>query len=247
MVLNEGPGEALVVRRQLSHPGFKAVERPEAVVPTPGLGGIVQLNLGCGPKAPDGWVNVDTAVGARLARLPLFHRLNAALHIVRAQWPPGIVIHDLRKPLPWSDASVDGIYCSHVLEHFPRAQGERLLDECFRVLRPRGVLRVVVPDLMYAIGEYTAGRTDARDFIGRLDVSGTDDRDGVIRRRFAWLVRFPHRCMYDHAVLLEAFQQAGFHADVRLPLQSDLEDLASVEAIGDAALVVIVEGMKERS
>jgi SAM-dependent methyltransferase len=206
---------------------------------------MMQLNLGCGPKAADGWVNVDAAVGARLARLPLFRRINNTVHIVRAPWPPGIVIHDLRKPLPWPNESIDGIYCSHVLEHFTRLQGERLLAECFRVARPGGVLRVVVPDLAFAVNSYATGRTDAREFLDTLDVGGTDDRDGFIRQRLAWLVRFPHKCMYDEAALLDALTCVGFRARVRNPLQSLLINLSKLEAIGDPRRVVIVEGMKE--
>ncbi|MFM6251285.1 MAG: class I SAM-dependent methyltransferase, partial [Dolichospermum sp.] len=43
--------------------------------------------------------------------------------------------------------SFDVVYHSHVLEHFPKTEGERFIQECYRVLRPQGVLRVVVPDL----------------------------------------------------------------------------------------------------
>lgn len=78
------------------------------------------IDLGCGLNAPDGWVNVDTAIGARLARLTLFAKVNDALHIVRPPWPQGIMIHDLRKPLPWP-----GCMCRW---HLPIARARALLE-----------------------------------------------------------------------------------------------------------------------
>lgn len=83
-----------------------------------------KLNLGCGARALPSWTNLDF-----VAR-------------------PGLVTaHDLRTALPFADGCFDAVYHSHVLEHFDRPQGARLLAECFRVLRPGGTLRVVVPDL----------------------------------------------------------------------------------------------------
>jgi SAM-dependent methyltransferase len=55
--------------------------------------------------------------------------------------------HDITKGLPFADNHFDGVYHSHVLEHLEPSDGEKLLDECYRVLRPGGVLRIVVPNL----------------------------------------------------------------------------------------------------
>jgi hypothetical protein len=60
---------------------------------------------------------------------------------------PGVRRWDLRRGLPFEDASVEACYASHVIEHLPRQAAGGLLEECQRVLRPRGTLRVVVPDL----------------------------------------------------------------------------------------------------
>ena len=58
-----------------------------------------------------------------------------------------VMRHDLRAALPFKNDEFDGVYHSHVLEHLPRADGERFLRECWRVLLPGGTIRVVVPDL----------------------------------------------------------------------------------------------------
>lgn len=41
----------------------------------------------------------------------------------------------------------DCVYCSHALEHVPRADAVRVLQEFRRVLKPGGAAYVVVPDL----------------------------------------------------------------------------------------------------
>lgn len=48
--------------------------------------------------------------------------------------------------LPFGDASLDFAYSEHFLEHLFLDEALELLRECRRVLRPRAVLRTVVPD-----------------------------------------------------------------------------------------------------
>jgi predicted SAM-dependent methyltransferase len=82
------------------------------------------LNLGCGDRFHPEWENVDF-VGTG----------------------PSVRVHNLRRPTPYADETFDVVYHSHVLEHFPRQQALPFLRECYRVLRPAGVIRVAVPDL----------------------------------------------------------------------------------------------------
>lgn len=60
---------------------------------------------------------------------------------------PGVIAHNLKEGLPFADQTFDSVYHSHVLEHFQAEDGKHFVGECFRVLKPGGVLRVVVPDL----------------------------------------------------------------------------------------------------
>lgn len=82
------------------------------------------LNLGCGRRFHSAWTNVNfTSTGE------------------------GVIAHNLTQGIPFPDAFFDVVYHSHVLEHFPKIASESFLRECCRVLRPQGILRVVVPDL----------------------------------------------------------------------------------------------------
>ena len=54
------------------------------------------------------------------------------------------------KPMPFRDGVVDGIYCSHVIEHFKNDIAFFLFKEFERVLRPGGVARIATPDAALA-------------------------------------------------------------------------------------------------
>lgn len=82
------------------------------------------LNIGCGATFHPDWVNLD-----------------------RVSSSPHIQAYDIRKGLPYPDQSFQVCYHSHVLEHLSPEGAQQLLAECWRVLQPHGILRVVVPDL----------------------------------------------------------------------------------------------------
>ena len=82
------------------------------------------VNLGCGARFHPDWTNIDLVSCA-----------------------PQVRAHDLSRGIPLPDASCDAVYHSHVLEHIRRDEVPAFLAECRRILKPGGVLRVVVPDL----------------------------------------------------------------------------------------------------
>jgi predicted SAM-dependent methyltransferase len=82
------------------------------------------LNLGCGYRFDPTWTNVNFISTGE-----------------------NVIAHNLTQGIPFPDASFDVVYHSHLLEHFPKNAADPFLKECYRVLRPQGVLRVVVPDL----------------------------------------------------------------------------------------------------
>jgi predicted SAM-dependent methyltransferase len=61
----------------------------------------------------------------------------------------------------FKDGSVDDLYASNVLEHFPIPRTIDVLKEWRRVLRPQGILRVSVPDFEACVKLYLKlGLTD---------------------------------------------------------------------------------------
>lgn len=88
------------------------------------LSNKIYLNLGCGSRYHPEWLNIDLHAVAR-----------------------GVISHDLSRGVPLRDDSCDVVYHSHLLEHLRRSDALFLLRECYRVLKPGGILRVAVPDL----------------------------------------------------------------------------------------------------
>jgi predicted SAM-dependent methyltransferase len=97
-----------------------------------------------------------------------------------------VIAHNLLKGIPFNDNSFDFVYHSHVLEHFSKQDGERLIQECFRVLKPGGILRVAVPDL----------ETIVRNYILWLDKGIENPDDEIIRANYNWMLIE----LYDQAV-----------------------------------------------
>ena len=90
-----------------------------------------KLNLGCGPNARTGWINID-----------LFDSC-ADLHL------------DLRERWPFADATVSFIYSEHVFEHFEVLdEAAHFLSESRRVLLPGGTFDVGVPDTEWPLRAY---------------------------------------------------------------------------------------------
>lgn len=103
------------------------------------------LNIGCGSRVHPDWINIDIVALA-----------------------PNVIVHNISEGLPFGDDSADAVYHSHVLEHLRHSDAPKFLAECFRILAPGGVMRVVVPDLeticrlyLKALDSALAGESEA--------------------------------------------------------------------------------------
>lgn len=114
------------------------------------------LNLGCGQKYHKDWTNIDFSSNKH-----------------------GVIGHNLIMGIPFDDATFEVVYHSHVLEHFSRDKGLFFLHECFRVLKPNGVIRVVIPDLEQIV----------RMYLQKLDEETEADYDWMMLELFDQTVR----------------------------------------------------------
>jgi SAM-dependent methyltransferase len=207
---------------------------------------IVKVNIGSGPVGRDDWINLDYGLLAVLNKYRFLKRVFVRFGILpdmyRPDWPRNLVLHDCRRRLPFKDESVDYVYTSHLLEHLKRFEAARLLRECYRVLKPKGYMRIVVPDLELLARRYLAGdrefflpfqsdneemaecflsffyppnhREPARSFLERLQLD---------------LARW-HRWMYDYESLSSMLRGAGFVDIARCRCrEGKVPDIASLD------------------
>jgi predicted SAM-dependent methyltransferase len=147
--------------------------------------GEIKLHLGCGPHVVDGWVNVDLAAA------------------------PGVLQLDLRGRLPYGDDAVDAIFHEHLLEHLTKAEGRTLLEECHRILKPGGAMRVGWPDMAKLMRAYALRRRGYRDF---LLAHFSDHRYGAFWDEILsdWFFDWGHRYAYTRRHLTRILEDVGF-------------------------------------
>lgn len=207
------------------------------------------LNLGCGHISPDGWINVDGSNRAWLAsKLPWVDRVLVKLNLIPpTEFSTATVHTDLTKRFPWEDNTIDGIYMGEILEHFTKDDGEKVLQECYRVLKPGGAIRVRVPDFIEFCQNYISeyheahgrGRQSWDERHSRWVKMFFDDICVVPPKRFRSFGHF-HKWMYDEISLILLMERIGLRDAVRrklhesqLPLIDKVEsrELLVVEAV----------------
>jgi SAM-dependent methyltransferase len=99
--------------------------------------GFARLNWGCGDHTATGWINSDIKDD-----------------------PHVDLVCDILEGLPLEGDSVDYAVSVHALPELPYPDIVPALGELWRVLKPGGVLRLVLPDLRNAIRAYTLGQDD---------------------------------------------------------------------------------------
>ena len=211
----------------------------------------MKLNLGCGPVQPNGWVNVDGSNRAWLAsRLPLVDRALVAFGAIPpTEFNGGTHYANLLKRFPWPDASASAVYFGWVLEHFTKAQGEHMVRESFRVLRPGGRLRVRVPDnakfWRTYLSKFEHARNAEREFWPQADHTKFvqmffDDICKTRPKPWQSMGHF-HKWMYDEISMTTLFEGVGFREVRKCDYRdSGINGIAAVEHYDD----LIIEGVR---
>ena len=132
---------------------------------------------------------------------------------------------DITKPLPFEDNSVDYIMNEHVLEHITQQQGYSFMKECFRILKPNGVMRTATPS------------------ISRIHVLEDDQYRNFVKHH-GWgdglkgcglksiIFNFGHVCVYNEQMLYCMLQSVGFSPEITQIWQSKFPELRNLEMHG---------------
>lgn len=157
-----------------------------------------KLHLGAGNNELEGWLNTD-----------LFPPYDSLMHL------------DASKPFPFADATFDFVFSEHMIEHISYADGLTMLNECHRVLKPGGLVRISTPDIRFLIELYDAQSTAVTD--AYLDwqtqwINENEPRVAVPPHPVHVINNFVrdwgHQFIYDQASLARAITGAGF-TDIR--------------------------------
>lgn len=132
----------------------------------------MKLHLGCGKRDfGSGWIHID-----------------------KANYPH--VTHKSVTYLPFSNDTVELIYASHLFEYFDREEAKQLLQEWHRVLKPKGILRLAVPDFQALCELY-------------MDGQGLDKVLGPLYGKIGDPSIY-HKTCYDFQSLTKVLRAAGF-------------------------------------
>lgn len=83
---------------------------------------VIKLDIGCGKNKQPGFIGID----------------QFAIDGVD-------VVCNVREGLPYSDNSVEEIYCSHFIEHLTALERVRFMNELYRVMKPGAKATLIAP------------------------------------------------------------------------------------------------------
>jgi predicted SAM-dependent methyltransferase len=118
---------------------------------------------------------------------------------------------DLRLGIPFPDNTVSAIYSSHLFEHLTFSEIQGLLNECKRVLKPKGTFSICVPNARLYIDAYLNNNSKFLElkpsFLGTA-YNNTTRIDLV--NYIAYMNGF-HKYMFDEENILCILKKAGFN------------------------------------
>ena len=143
----------------------------------------IRLDLGGGNWSRDGWLTIDIDLASDLF------------------W-------DLRRGIPFPDNSVDVVYSSHFFEHLTYKDGQAVLQETYRVLKPGGMVSVCVPDARMYIDAYLGHHQldPNREYWEPAFISS----QGIDLLNYVAYMADEHKCMFDQAGLIDRLSRVGF-------------------------------------
>lgn len=149
----------------------------------------VKLHVGCGTLYKEKWINIDNNSDNNIEKLD--------------------INHDLSTGFPFDNESVDYIYNEHFIEHLSREDGLQFLQECYRVLKNGGVLRIACPDLDQLIGSYLDDTWRSADWVKTYHCEWIESGCQMINlamNEFPW----GHKYVYNQDELINRLCLVGF-------------------------------------
>jgi len=148
-----------------------------------------KLHIGSGWRRLEGWLNTD-------------------IELV-----PDVMQMDATTRFPFADNTFEYLFTEHMIEHVPYPKGRSMLQECYRVLRPGGIIRVITPDLATIIGLYGPDQcSEQRQYLQWFFEAFLHDGSppNAVLAINAMFRLWGHQFLYDEATLTHSMTEAGF-------------------------------------
>jgi predicted SAM-dependent methyltransferase len=148
-----------------------------------------RLHIGGGYRILEGWLNTDLVP------------------------TPNVSYLDATTTFPFPAGSFDYVYFEHMIEHISYTEGIHTVSECFKVLRPGGVIRVVTPDLDSVLAIHHSNPSSrSAEYLNWMASTFVPDAPKpsstfVINAMFRL---WGHQFLYDSVTLQELLATAGF-------------------------------------
>jgi predicted SAM-dependent methyltransferase len=188
-----------------------------------------KLHIGGGWRRLDGWLNTD-------------------IELI-----PGVMRMDATKQFPFADRTFQYVYTEHMIEHVPYREGLSMLQECHRVMREGGVIRVITPDLAAIVGLYRSNLCAdqhkymlwfCQTFVPEYPPNSVSAINAMFRQ-------WGHQFIYDEETLTNSMHLAGFSSVTRWDISdshhADLQNLGNDQRYPGSLLnfeSVTLEGRK---
>jgi predicted SAM-dependent methyltransferase len=158
----------------------------------------VYIEIGSGPKkGQNGWLTIDILPGCDIQM-------------------------NLLEKLPFPDNSVDKIYSSHFLEHFLTKDIKFILLECYRVIKPGGVISSCVPDASIYIQAYINNKDlDSKTWFPYIPAADINSRIDYIN--YMGHMNGEHKHMFDLENLIAIHKSCGFEKVKQRPFNPNID------------------------
>ena len=184
---------------------------------------IKRSNIGCGQTPTPGWLNFDNSLSVHLSKFPLMAKVLEMLNLLGKDQKDyilfakhnDIIWANVIKHIPLPDNSIEVLYTSHMLEHLDREEASLFLHEAYRVLEPKGIIRIAIPDLAKLINQYIIdGNADI--FIDKTFLAFPRPKTLIERIRFLIIGTRHHHWMYDGPSLCRLLTMHKFESPIIL-------------------------------
>ena len=180
--------------------------------------------------APKEFLNYDSSPTLIFERIPFIGRLYKKN---KEFFPLNVMYGDIVKGLPLEENSVEGIYCSHVLEHLALNELKISLKNVYKLLRKEGIFRAVLPDMKSHSIKYSKGEITSIEFLKSTGL-GTLNRNKSFKEMLTnHFGGSRHLWMWDFNSMKKELLECGF-VDVREAVFNDslIKEFKLVETEG---------------